>query len=361
MKIHYTMDKRWAVGYLVLIKYRSKLFVPMYLPTMSGTNTNLLCLRSGAPGLPRRYLQENIAPYHVLDQMGNVRPLIILAIGGQAKRQLLPLSRSNRADQFTVQLRRWLDSNKLILDCELHRQTDDNIPRIREGPVPGHYRYHVLQSDRVSTADVAYGVYYEVLVPFSDLIFIFEADFGGLEQALGFLCAWVRRQIVKSFSHRYRIALVTETSITERSLRFELTVRVLARLRELDPSTLQSGKSVRKAIRDGFDLAAVHPDAAMNLIRNARNETNNRATSGLHFTAAYTKLLLQAAIAHFPQYPGEEFHIVRASRLSNPVPRHITSYIKDFLAACNPLQRDYYPILASALVMDAYPQQMHSM
>ncbi|KAF5120870.1 hypothetical protein E5D57_013206 [Metarhizium anisopliae] len=47
---------------------------------------DLLHIRSSAAGLPGPYLQENMAPYEILDKIGEAKPRTILLIQGHTER-----------------------------------------------------------------------------------------------------------------------------------------------------------------------------------------------------------------------------------------------------------------------------------
>ncbi|KAH8650789.1 hypothetical protein BGZ61DRAFT_487712 [Ilyonectria robusta] len=130
---------------------------------------SLLQLRSNAPGLPGPYLQENLAPYELLDAMGKARPRSILAIGGRVKSQYLAREFSTTLDHHetpSVALTS-LDHKTIWLDCELHSH---QMPRIKaKSSIAGYSRLHFLNSTAARVAKIAYPIYTDVLALFSDI------------------------------------------------------------------------------------------------------------------------------------------------------------------------------------------------
>lgn len=123
----------------------------------------------------------------------------------------------------------------------------------------------------------------------------------------------------------------------------------------------QSVAKIKKIINEFIELSII-PDisARPGLFETLRCSLNYREAKGLHFTGSDTKKLLRAAIAYHASKPADTFNIVASSRPSWPVPRRMSHHIGEFITAACPQQpMDYCPIIASALVMNAFHPGLH--
>ena len=97
---------------------------------------HFLQLRSSAPGLPGPYLLENHAVYQYLRDLGATQLSIIMAIGGAKKRQWLAdyalLAVDYEENEHSIAFA-CLQDDVLLLDCELHLQIDQALPRLKAG------------------------------------------------------------------------------------------------------------------------------------------------------------------------------------------------------------------------------------
>ena len=77
---------------------------------------------AGTAGLPGPYLQENILPYQLLDEIGTAKLTVIIAIGSQNKREFFSsYPKRHLTEKCTVFLTEYAGFNRaLLLDCELH-------------------------------------------------------------------------------------------------------------------------------------------------------------------------------------------------------------------------------------------------
>ncbi|EFY96524.2 hypothetical protein MAA_08021 [Metarhizium robertsii ARSEF 23] len=314
---------------------------------------DLLHIRSSAAGLPGPYLQENMAPYEILDKIGEAKPRTILLIQGHTERgdgfkgaMRFPYRK------FAIALQR--QGSNLVVMCNMHQQPGNAIPRIIAGPVPGNYCYHLVQQPPATMTDLAYRVYCDVFALFSDIVLISVADFGGLERVLSFVCSWVLRRQLQKPKLRTHFVVATDKYCLK-DIQFELLATMMA-----DQWT-QSVASVKRTISDYTELSVINGSSASpGLVVKLFGLRNHRQAEGLHFTGSDTKILLRAAIAHYTAKPMETFNLVAASRPSWPVPEELGHHIGEFLAACPPEPVDHYPIIASALVMNAFHPGLHS-
>ena len=317
---------------------------------------DLLCIRSKGVGLPGPYIQENMAPYKVFDQLGNNKPRLILLLRGHEQR------RDDAKDvgtlrKFTIGLAR--HGGNIVASCAMHQQPDHAVTRILAVPVPGNYCYHLVENPPQTMANLAYRLYCDVFALFSDIILISVAEFGGLEKVMSFISFWIQRQRLQSIRLRAHFVLVTN-QYQLRDVEFRLLAAMLADQRQRDPSSPESVGMLKSVISSSIELSTVDDfSLGPGMIKMLCKRRNFREAEGLHFTASNAKLLLRASIAHWTRQPTGTFDMVAAARLSCPiVPTDFGCRIRELLA-CTPEPAAYYTIIASALVMDAYVPGMH--
>lgn len=163
-------------------------------------------LREGAPGLGGVYLQEHKAPYRYLDDLGEQCCQFVLAIGGRAKRAAL--LRSNYEQTGAISLSTLGDRSPglLLVDCELHLRR--GLLRTPGGPCPGHYKIHSLQPMPIDS--IIYKIYWELLLPFSTIVFLFVDDLG-LQATIDLLISYLQQASVSSASPKVRFIVVSQT------------------------------------------------------------------------------------------------------------------------------------------------------
>ncbi|KAL7940750.1 hypothetical protein V8C42DRAFT_361749 [Trichoderma barbatum] len=322
-------------------------------------------LKASAPGLPGPYLQENTAPYRAVDIIGTKKIQVVTMIGGRGKRTTLShhfgLNRSS-TQNYSVALGSWPEPNgKIILDCELHLQPDVSIPKLIGGFQPGHLHYHLLQLPSHSVADIAGGLYYNVLPLFSDLVMLFVSDLGGIENVISMLCCWMQKAITDRRQYRVRIALMFGSSD-------EISDDII--FNRWDNSMLyQSGaksaqytlNQIKQARKQLFHISLLrHSDNIMNDIESElRIGTIFRSEAAVDFSALNWRLLFQEAVAQYGTHQYPHFDMVSAARHHYPVPDFVEDCILDLLKNCKENSKLSH-VIASALVMDAFPPKMHS-
>lgn len=317
-----------------------------------------MLLRSSAPGLPGPYLQENLAPYRIMDQMEAHNYNLALTIGGEAKRHFLARG-GLPSDNFAISLRN-AGPHSVLIDCELHMQPDGAMPRIAGGPRPGRYAYHLTKSP-LRASHFAYGLYCNVFSIFCNPVVIFVADLG-LEQVLHLLCFWIRSARARKNSQRARVILITDSSDTiNRFDEFHLMVTMVSELRKDEPATSYSAKDVKKMIRSYFDFI---------ILRDVTNLSDNswqcvfstpKTCQTRDYAPLFKRELLRAAIAHYATHPETPFDVICASRILSPIPESFEESLAQFLEASQVGNIDSVCLISSALVMDAFSPAKHSM
>ncbi|GKU05313.1 unnamed protein product [Fusarium langsethiae] len=325
---------------------------------------HFLQLRSSAPGLPGPYLLENHAVYQYLHELGATQPNLIMAIGGAAKRRWLAdhahLSIHYGEHEHSIAFA-CLQDDVFLLDCELHLQTDRALPRLKAGVAIEESRALLTCAAR-QTRHIAFCLYSDLLSHFSGMVLLFVSDFGGISQVIDFLCSWFGRAMAHDFPTLTRIILLHDTKLPpDGDVSFQLTASLVPYIRQLDPtscsfSVLQIKDMVKRCFRlsnSTFQYGMQHMWVELNGLRLYRKRNAG------NFSARHLQNLMQSAVQQFAREPSISFDAISASRIQYALPERIEESILSFLKCAGDAGK-FDSILSSALVMDAYPPNMHN-
>lgn len=325
---------------------------------------HFLQLRSSAPGLPGPYLLENHAVYQFLHDLGATKPYLIMAIGGTSKRRWLAdyaqLAIKYEENEHSVAFS-CLQDNVFLLDCELHLQADQTLPRLKAGVSREESRALLTFAAR-QTRDIAFTLYSNLLSYFSGMVLLFVPDFGGVSQVIEFLCAWLGRAMTQGFPTSTRIILLYDTKLPpDGDVSFQLIASLAPYLQRLDPtSCCFSINQIKDMVTRCFRLSnSTFQDGMEHMWGEHNYQRLYRKRNGRSFSARHLQNLMQSAIQQFALEPSMAFDAISASRIHYTLPYRIEGSIISFLK-CSRDADKFDSILASALVMDAYPPGMHS-
>ncbi|KAG8422536.1 hypothetical protein J3459_010278 [Metarhizium acridum] len=208
-------------------------------------------------------------------------------------------------------------------------------------------------------AELSYRVYCDVFALFSDMVLVSVEDFGGIEPVLSFICFWIRRRQLQWPKLRTHFVLAT-TKYSLRDIQFRLLAALLAEEQMSRTSVPKSVRDLKAIIHMFTELSIIEEEIpCLDRIESLCERESYREDEGLHFTASDVKVLVRAAIAHYSSKPSKAFNIVAASRSSYPVPRELGRHVEDFLSACRKQHEHYFPVVASALAMNAFRPGLH--
>jgi hypothetical protein len=263
-----------------------------------------------------------------------------------------------------VALQPLTDKCSFLIDCELHQC---NIPpRIQAYPWPRNYTAHELKSVPSEVSETAYRLYYQLLAPFSSTVALFVSDFGGLTEVVNFLVSWGRSAMTRPGWARSRVTLMFEEASvpTEKHVHFLVTTALLRKVHICEPTEPYTLSDMNKIIKSCYDISVLrafpHKLSLQNLMSTITETSITRQQLGFEFSAIHLSYLLHAAIIHFSSNLSAPFSVYHAARINNPVPGSLREHVIDFLRFT---KLDYYvstSLVASALVMDAFPSGMHS-
>lgn len=322
-----------------------------------------LDLRSGAPGLPGPYLQEFNAPYEQFDGIADHFPHVVVVIGGKSKSRRVANSLGmHQTQRDTVSLRLWKEHKVLLVDSELHLKS--HLPRILAGPSPGYYTNHCLECAVPSPSLIATRLYSEVLLPFCTFAIVFVADFCGIDNTIDMLATWLRNAILRvpnSGIKPIRILLSLDnhdsTAPTVEASWFQILTTLLRQLRIAESANPYTFSSLRKAIPHYMHLDILpelsNHDFAQALL--------DKLDSAAMYSARHLEFLLKAAIRHFAAHMNDTsgFDPIVASRASIALPLGWQDRVLDFVGSTEHTDLPQTALIASALMLNAFPPGMH--
>lgn len=211
--------------------------------------------------------------------------------------------------------------------------------------------------------DLASHTLERLLTLFMDVLCIFAQDCGGLDGVSERLRAWAKRGSASSLAGvRPRLLVITNISgdnFASEALRFRL--QVLS-----DPMFSESFSSLNlvNILAAGRLSPSAHFSALGEVLHGeiclARAERVNTHTlfSMVHFEAFF-----EAALRQFATSPSQTFDFIRCSRGESLVSPNFEHHLRAFLDLCSESKLpDNIPweFIASAIVLDSFPPNMHS-
>ncbi|KAM7192215.1 hypothetical protein V8F33_008489 [Rhypophila sp. PSN 637] len=320
-------------------------------------------VRSGAPGLPGPYLYESLGPYEHLKKLGNRQPKIILAVGSCYKRQCLSdylaVSYSNIKTK-AITFHALAERNMFLVDCELHERHE--LPRIKAEPSFGFYNTHEFKGMLSGITQIAHEIYFDLLAPFSSAVLLFVSDLGGIDAVTELLANWARRMMIRPSLVRPQVLLLFKDgpALDPKGVHQRISSRLLKFVRISDPTKPYSFLDMQKIIRDCFDIRLFKGGSLRRFSQNLSSMTAQAASLRqdlrFDFSAVHLRHILQSAIIHFSSQSSGPFNVYYASRSKNPVSENLGEHIGHLVRST---KSDCSTMVASALVMDAYPPGMH--
>ncbi|KFZ01811.1 hypothetical protein V501_09785 [Pseudogymnoascus sp. VKM F-4519 (FW-2642)] len=358
-------------------------------------------------GLDDLVLQEHHRPYEVFSSITNPdtqTPQMILMVGAGHKTVAIQKLRSGiaRTADCGGDIQLSIDpetigwpSPVLIADCELHRAV--LFKTVVAGRIPGNiasrsltWRRRIPQGLSVEPGDISNLVYTQLMLPFSTLICLFADDFQGLEGVARLLAAWLANLIncpsdLPRDTHPRIIILrrVTDNinidelalmrqflSILIKEVERRVGPVVERRQRLIDTSMLFSyfGDIRILTIPEPHSTPQQWEDLRRKILAESERVRVKRLKAKFAFSATHFKQLFSFACDHFCSDVLAPFNFIRATRRANPVPINMTLHLSELISRVNNerpgtfalrLHTFAVPAIASALVLDAFPPEMH--
>lgn len=160
------------------------------------------------------------------------------------------------------------------------------------GPCPVHYHLHQLKNLGSSNSD---RLYQEILAPFSQVVFLFVADVGGLEATLDFLTTWIYSSRLVPGKSRILLILDGSDNVTISWVWFEISLRLLGLLRLREPAESYSVRHVQNIGYTYLDL-----DIVPHFSKYVLSQKSLRGSGPYtNFEGRQLPFLFHEALAHF--------------------------------------------------------------
>lgn len=235
--------------------------------------------------------------------------------------------------------------------AQCHETRQLTLPRIRGG----------IQ-DR-ALEDAADHLYSRLLGAFADVFCFFSTDIGGFSPVVRRLASWLENGKPTTLPKATypRVVVVMEATDPGAESDEEAEEALLSELREettKNPLEMVSALEVVTVPFGGQDYRRLEAHLVRVLNRGRRQKVEARTLfSGRHLTAFF-----QYATDHFGRSTREPFDFVKASRLPNPVAPDLDTHLSNFLKhikSPKELTEFAVPMIASSLLLDHYPPDMH--
>ena len=301
-------------------------------------------------------------------------PSFLSFLGRKAKDraliELFPFNRIKKGSRNSIATLQ-VDSNTLGADNPIYFADSDikspgvistDLPRchtvenhfVTWHPPADHYQTGTLQA--------------RLLFLFTDVICLFAEDVGGFQNVANQLQDWAAFGCASYAPRQLRPRMIvvvpsTQTSPTHdilelENLRFNLS-------RGGSPDALEAFSEISK-----FQLAGDHVSPLARyrelktvLLRHAKEMRQLRASQKLQFSATHLSRLFSQGVLHTATTLGEPFDVIAASRRENPVAETLGDHVVTFLRLGIRYKMSFdvmASIIASSILVDAYPPGMHS-
>ncbi len=249
---------------------------------------------------------------------------------------------------------------------------------LADGDIPLHNRlpirsktYHCHEStdvplslDKVVTnyVEAADEMYKNFLFPFVDVICLFVSDIGGPNNATQRLATWIAS--TRTFASPILPALVLIVSKGDKR-KMQMIIDDMMRP---DESTGLAGYFHH------ISIIAVSPTTKaawlrkqvmflrQRLYQTIESIQGVRKDTGYDLSASHTVDLLQTAAREGCVASNSPLNFIEVARRSNPVPKNFSTHLANFFKAfpeSDMLRQLAIPLVASSLIMDQYPPDMH--
>ena len=160
------------------------------------------------------------------------------------------------------------------------------------------------------------------------------------------------------------VSAATGNKNKKKSLYQDLVLHILSSLRVSEPNRPYTLKEAEQLVSKVFE------DVKLLVLSNKQSSTEDfqaqledglkrYKTSGYCFNALHLDDLLQEAFQHLSRDPMSHFSVYKASRRSNQVPNDLEQHLERVVRLTQGKIRDVSRLIASSLLIEAYPDGMH--
>jgi hypothetical protein len=237
-----------------------------------------------------------------------------------------------------------------------HETTNRVLPRLRDN-LPGP-----------SLRESVDNVYFRLLSPFTDVFCFFAVDLGGLRPIVCRIASWLDKGQPSTLpkSTRPQLVIVIETNGSKPQDE-SATLKVFQQMMRKE-----TRRDISEQFADVCILGLLSRDAISNEARHRRlkeyllNASDQvrlaKINSRTLFSARHFAAFFQYACAHMARTPREPFDFIHASRIENMPAVDLNEHLSNFLLnikSPESLKQFAIPVIASSVLLDSYPPDMH--
>lgn len=314
---------------------------------------------------------------HSLPYLESQKPTLLVLVGNRSKERALKelaLPRTTKNSQSSRgygEIHLHLDPSTTFSDRPI-LIADGDIPLQPKAHkvVPLDQCHEITNRSLIGFGDVqaaADSLYFRLLSPFTDVFCFFASDLGGLQPIARVIAAWMNAGQPSTLpaTARSQIIIVTEPSATEgqESRILDRFLLLLAQETRTDPLTFFGSIRVLSLLPDGdLSPSARHRKLKEVLMDAVDHVRLARIESRTLFSAQHLAAFLSQAYSHFAASCKEPFNFIQASRIDNPPAADLKEHLTRFLLkmkSLGELKSFAIPLIASSLLLDSYPPDMH--
>lgn len=216
-----------------------------------------------------------------------------------------------------------------------------------------------------SLADHADKIYSRLLAPFTDVFCFFAADLGGLRPIVKRLAVWLDLGQPSNLPRATcpRILIVTEQGRTDDEVTLDEFKQMLAEETTIDAAERFSNIQVLSLLpRDKISSKGRHRTLKEALLNASDQVRAARLSLRSLFSARDFSAFFDYAWSHLAATSNEPFDFILTSRADNEVPPHVGKHLVSFLQRIKSLRwlRNFaIPVIASSILLDSYPPNVH--
>jgi hypothetical protein len=303
-------------------------------------------------------------------------PQIVLCVGKEEKRKLVTKTILNRPSRVTRSTRAAVASSDGLASIFFDEsQSEDDHPIFfadyrlggtipEKRPCKCHETKSVPNAWPLGQTDIHDSVLTHLIFPFSDLVCLFADDLGGVDAVMDHMEIWCAVEPTTDLANLARRALPRVCIITSGSFSPDSQIQDeawRARLNRL--SYLNHFSSVQILRFDKDTDTDFHKNFRFLLTNELETSCSLKKKHQIQFSAAHLASFFSQATLHLAANPSRKFSFLAASRVYRPVPSAYPEQIRILL--CNRARYgvgldSIAKLVASCLVLDAYPNACHS-
>ena len=290
-----------------------------------------LHLRLPTPNTSEICLEEWFSTYDTLQGYGASTPTVITCIG-RAKTENVIMRRHPRLGSVVFEYRPSLQSIRSMQYWNPH------LPS----------RKHLINAERCYAVQFEYGLCWNVLSIFSDLVVVVVSGIGGRERAISILCYWAVEPNPNNIPPR-RLLVVSDDTFNKDCFIFDLATALLRG--HSGPSRMAQAQNL---LRAKFILTFCSEKSDLNSIvaHEAKCAAQIRTKEGTTTPGNQLGYLLRKAVEQYVNYPDIHFCMISGirNRTSTPIP---SEAISEFWLSYGGPSLIRARLLASAFWLDA--------